>query len=102
MIPRRIIYAVSLMLVVGAFPLPYGYYTLLRISAFMVFGLLAYDAYTKGGKALPWLLGFMALVFNPLIKVHFPKEVWAVVDVISAVILVTTIKYTSPKVKSPE
>ena len=102
MIPRGVIYAVSLMLVVGAFPLPYGYYTLLRISAFVVFGLLAYDVYTKGGKVLPWVLGLMALVFNPLIKVHFPKEVWAVVDVISAVILVVTIKYTSPDAKSPD
>lgn len=85
------------MLVVGASPMPYGYYTLLRVSTFIVFGLLAYDISLRGGKVLPWVLGFMALMFNPFIKVHFPKEAWAVIDVISAVILVTTIEYTSSR-----
>lgn len=96
MIPRGIIYAISLMLLVGAFPMPYGYYTLLRVSTFVVFGLLAYDVSLRR-KVLPWVLGSMALVFNPFIKVHFSKEVWAVIDVISAVILVATIKYTRPR-----
>lgn len=82
--------------------MPYGYYTLLRISAFIVFGLLAYDVFSKGGKNLPWLLGLMAVVFNPFIKVHFSKEVWTVIDVLSAIFLVAIIKYTNPGIKSPK
>jgi hypothetical protein len=101
-IPKPIIYVLALMLLVGAFPMPYGYYTLLRFGAFIVFGLLAYDVFSRGGKLLPWVLGFIAILFNPFIKVHLPKELWSVIDVVTAVILVATIKYTSPLAKSPE
>jgi hypothetical protein len=34
----------------------------------------------------------MALVFNPFIKIHFPKEMWAVVDVAAGVLLLATAK----------
>lgn len=90
------------MLLIGALPMPYGYYTLLRIIAFATFGFLAYDVATRGGTTLPWIFGFVAVVFNPLIKIHFPKEIWAIVDVVSALVLIATIKYTTPDSKSPE
>lgn len=102
MIPRGAIIAVALMLVVGALPMPYGYYSLLRIVACGMFGFLAYDIHMKGGKVLPWVFGFMAVLFNPLIKIHLPKEVWIFVDVVSAAVLVATLKYTSPKEETPQ
>lgn len=97
MIPKEIIYAASLMLLIALLPMPYGYYTLLRICVFGLFGLLAYDAHLKGSKLLPWLFGFMAVLFNPLFKIHFSREIWAAIDVASAAILVATMKYTCNK-----
>jgi hypothetical protein len=102
MIPRGVVIAVAVMLVVGALPMPYGYYTLLRIVACGLFGFLAYDIYIRGGKVLPWVFGFMAVLFNPLIKIHLPKEVWIFIDVVSAAALVATLKYTSPKEETPK
>ena len=102
MIPRPVIYVVSVMLLIGAFSMPYGYYTLLRIIAFAAFCILAYDVATRGNKTLPWIFGFVAVVFNPIIKVHFPKEIWAIVDVVSAVLLIITIESTNPTSKSRE
>lgn len=90
--PAAVIYICAVMLFVGAAPMPYGYYMLLRLVAFGVFAFAAYVTYDRKSKALPWVYGFMALVFNPIIKIHFPKEMWAVVDVAAGVLLLATAK----------
>lgn len=90
--PTAVIYICAAMLFVGAAPLPYGYYMLLRLVAFSVFAFAVYIAYEKKYKTLPWVYGFMALVFNPIIKIHFPKEIWAVVDIAAGILLLATAK----------
>lgn len=80
------------MLFLGAAPLPYGYYMLLRLVACGVFAFAAFIAFNRKHKVLPWVYGFMALVFNPIIKIHFPKEMWAVVDIASGILLFATAK----------
>lgn len=102
MIPRWVIIGVAMLLLLGALPMPYGYYTLLRLLVCGLCGYLAYDIYIRGGKVLPWVFGFMAVLFNPLIKIHLPKEVWIFVDVVSAAVLVATLKYTSPRGGTPQ
>ncbi len=34
----------------------------------------------------------MALVFNPIVKIHFPKEMWAVVDIAAGLLLLAMAK----------
>ncbi len=51
--PAAVIYICAAMLFIGAAPLPYGYYMLLRLVAFGVFAYAAYVAYEKKSKALP-------------------------------------------------
>lgn len=90
--PVAIIYICAAMLFLGAAPLPYGYYTLLRLVACGVFAFAAFVAYDRKSKALPWVYGFMALVFNPIIKIHLPKEMWVVVDIVAGILLLATAK----------
>ncbi|RXZ44258.1 DUF6804 family protein [Crenobacter cavernae] len=90
--PAAVIYVCAAMLFVGAAPLPYGYYMLLRLVVCGVFAFAAFVAFDRKSKVLPWVYGFMALVFNPFVKIHFPKEMWAVVDVAAGVLLVATAK----------
>ncbi len=85
--PVAVIYIAAGMLFVAVFPLPYGYYILLRLVATGVFAWAAYVAYTKQEKILPWVFGLLAFLFNPIIKVHLPKELWAVVDVGCGILL---------------
>ncbi|MDD5580967.1 MAG: hypothetical protein PHY16_17045 [Methylobacter sp.] len=80
------------MLFVGAAPLPYGYYMLLRLVACGVFAFAAFVSFDRKHKTLPWVFGLVALLFNPIIKVHLPKEVWALVDVATAILLLATAK----------
>lgn len=96
--PITVIYIASAMLFVGAAPLPYGYYTLLRLVATGVFVWAAFIVYERNHKSLPWVYGVLALLFNPLIKIHLPKELWAVLDIGSGILLVAT-KSTIQKIE---
>ncbi len=88
--PRAVIYICAAVLFFGAAPLPYGYYTVLRVVACGVFAFAAFVAFQRKGKATPWLYGLLAVLFNPIIKIHFPKEVWAFIDVAAGVLLLVT------------
>lgn len=90
--PAAVIYICAAMLLVGAAPLPYGYYMLLRLVACGIFTFAAFVAVDRKHQVLPWIYGFMALIFNPIIKIHFPKEIWIVIDVAAGVLLLVTAK----------
>lgn len=85
--PKPILFIASGLLFIGALPLPYGYYMLLRFIACGVFAWAAFITYEKKEEILPWVFGVLAIVFNPIIKVHFPKEAWAIIDFCSGVFL---------------
>lgn len=91
--PAAIIYIASALLALGAAPLPYGYYTFLRLVACAVFASAAYISLKKKARILAYVYGGLALLFNPIIKIHLPKDVWAVVDIASAALLLATAKH---------
>jgi len=59
---------------------PYGYYILLR---FAVCGISAYLAYNCIGWG--WALIAVAVVYNPIIRVHLNREIWSVVNVVTII-----------------
>lgn len=93
--PPLIIYSSAALLLFALAPLPYGYYVLLRLVATVVFAWAAYVSATRKHRILPWLYGFLALLFNPFVKVFLPKDLWAVIDVAAVAILLTTRKTIS-------
>lgn len=85
----------ALMLLFGALPMPYGYYTILRLVACIVFGIAAYSTREVQPLWVSWGYAFCALVFNPVIKVHFQKEVWGLLDIAAAALLIASSKKLS-------
>ena len=76
------------MLFIALGHLPYGYYTLLR---FVVCGCAAFVAFVgySGGKIwATWLFAFVAVLFNPIIKINFHKDAWQVFDFICAILFI--------------
>lgn len=70
---------------------PYGYYILLR---FIVCGVSAYGAFFAsrlGETGWIWILGIIAVLFNPIIPIHLDRETWAIVDLGVAVILIVSL-----------
>jgi len=88
--PVAIIYIAAIMLIVGAAPLPYGYYMVLRVVAAGVFAWAAYTANRREDESLTWTFGLLAVLFNPLIPIHLPKEAWIVVDLAAGILLIST------------
>ena len=74
------------MLFIALFKLPYGYYTLLRIVCSVSFLIFAHRCNedkingSENGKTIFYILAF---VFNPIIPLPFPREIWAVIDVVA-------------------
>ena len=70
---------------------PYGYYQLLR---FIVTGAAAWIAYIAYGSKKQWIMVIIiiiALLFNPLMPIHFDRETWAGIDVLSGIGFIATI-----------
>jgi hypothetical protein len=86
----RIAAAIMLFLALGKFP--YGYYTLLR---FVICGTTAYGAYfasTEQKKpAWAWTFGIIAVLFNPFIPIHLSRDIWAVIDIAVALLLLASL-----------
>lgn len=93
--PSAVMYFIAAMLFVGILPLPYGYYMLLRLVACGAFGFAAYEAYKRKHNLLLWLFGLMALLFNPILTIHFTKEVWMGIDFFAAILLIVTNKISA-------
>ena len=94
-IPLTPVYLTAFMLVLCLAPMPYGYYTLIRLVATGMFLWAAAVSLKSNKQIIPWVFVLLALLFNPVLKVHFAKEVWAWIDIISALFLVSTYGHRS-------
>lgn len=82
---RKILLLVCVvMLLLALAPLPYGYYTMLRLVVCGAFAWTAFDLSQDGRvpAAVTFILG--ALLFNPLIPVHLNRELWAIINIATA------------------
>jgi hypothetical protein len=88
--PPAIWLAPAALLVIAVIPLPYGYYTFLRITVCGVSAFLAYREVVAASGISIWaiFLGGIALLFNPLIPVHLTRYIWFFIDLACAVFLV--------------
>lgn len=91
----QFILAIALLLCLA--PMPYGYYILVRYGSAIVFGIMAYQYYLdkKENLALTW--GALAVLFQPLIKIHLGRTIWNIVDIIVAIVLFLMILHSHNK-----
>lgn len=75
----------AILLVVGCFSLPIGYYTFLRIAVCVISILAIVVNHKNGFDWVNILLGIIAIIFNPIIPIYLHnKDIWIVIDAISA------------------
>lgn len=82
---HHLFYVASAAMIMAVIDFPYAYYQLLRFIAFFAFGIAAYLSFNASEKIIPFVLGFMAIVFNPFIKIYLGRDLWMIVDVIAGV-----------------
>ena len=81
------------MLLLALTPLPYGYYTLLRIVVCGAAVWTVLVAYPAKKLWIVWLFAAIAIVFNPIIPIHLDRNIWAVIDVVTALLFICTVFY---------
>lgn len=67
--------------------LPYGYFTLLRLAVCCVCIYSAVWQFEEAKAWLGWICILMALLFNPIFKIHLNRDIWVVVDVLTGAFL---------------
>lgn len=72
---------------------PYGYYQILRWIVCGVAGYSAYLEYQKIHYPWTWVFGIIAVLFNPLSTIHLNKDIWVVLNIITAGTLIISIIY---------
>jgi hypothetical protein len=80
-------------LFLGVAPMPYGYYTLLRIVATGVFAWAAFVSHQRHYATLPWVFGLSAILFNPFLRVHLDRSVWMWLNIAAGVLLLSTAQH---------
>lgn len=85
---QKIQLGAAALLLLCLIPFPYGVYTLVRFLMMIVGGFLALHYYSRDKKALAIVFGAIALLFQPFFKIALGREVWMVVDVVVAVLLI--------------
>lgn len=68
--------------------MPYGYYELVRFVSMVVFAIMAYKYYEKKKEVLTIVIGALAILFQPFVKIALGRTIWNIVDVVVALLLV--------------
>ena len=72
------------------FDMSYGYYQLIRFLGMVGFGVLAFNIYNINKIwFLIWLSS--AILINPIFKIAIGRELWNVIDIIWAILLIVSI-----------
>ena len=86
--PKEIISIVlAFTLLICLFPLPYGFFVFIRLITTIIFGYFAYDFYQRGETAKCIVAALIMLLFQPIAKITFEREIWNVIDIIVALLL---------------
>lgn len=78
----------AIALLVCLFPMPYGYYSLIRFVSMIFFGIISFVFYKEGKIAICVVAAALALLFQPFFKIALGRTMWNVVDVIVSIVLV--------------
>jgi hypothetical protein len=85
-----IISILSLLLGIPEF-FPYGYYILLRLFVCATAAYISYYSFEIENRIIGFISIAIVLLFNPIVPVYLPKEMWILIDVIVAIFFGTTI-----------
>ena len=85
--PKFVLYGLIVMLCASICPLPYSYYTFLKLLSFVVFIQISWIFYKQGNENMMWCSIVFSIVFNPLFPLTFYKWIWLAIDYVAALFL---------------
>lgn len=85
---KQLNFILAVLLLLCLFNMPYGYYILVRLVAAVGFVYFAYKYYEMKKEKLVWTFGALALLFQPFVKMPLGRNLWNIVDVAVAILLI--------------
>jgi hypothetical protein len=80
---------------------PNNFYTLLRWVCCAAFAYSAFTAHERNRVAWVWIFGVLAMLFNPIVPLHFQRDTWQMIDWVTiSVIVVAGVAFWPPGVFS--
>jgi hypothetical protein len=79
--------ALALLLMAAGDHFPYSFYVLLRFVVCATALFIAREAYRRGRELWLWVLGALAVLFNPLVPVRMRRQDWEFFNLLGAVLL---------------
>lgn len=81
---------------------PYGYYILLRWVCCAAFAFLAIQAFARNKTPWVWIFGVVAVVYNPIFRIHLTREIWSVVNVATILVAAVSVFALTRKTKDKD
>lgn len=85
--PKALTNLICFLLLGALLPVPYGYFQFLRLVVFAAFSFAAFVAINKNSNFRSVIFGSIAFLFNPIYPISFDREIWMVIDLVAAAIL---------------
>ena len=90
---NKIQLAGAAVLLLCVLPMPYGFYTIIRVVITVLSCYLAYQYYSFNKVYLALTFCIIALLFQPFFKLALGREVWLIVDIaVAALLLILSFK----------
>lgn len=90
--------ALIVFLIVALFPIrAYGFYVLLKFVICGGCAFLAVNASEEERKHMVWILGGLAVLYNPIVRFPLGREIWTVVNVATIIVLFINMKRAGKK-----
>lgn len=70
---------------------PYGYYTILRIACCGISIYLGAAALDLKRKSWAWIFAVIAIIYNPIFRIHLNREFWSYVNIATIIIAIISI-----------
>ncbi|MFA5360675.1 MAG: DUF6804 family protein [Candidatus Paceibacterota bacterium] len=86
-----IIVIVMLLLAIPSGIWPYGYYQILRWVVTGAALFILWITYELKKKTWLWIMGVIAILFNPIAPIYLDKGTWVVIDLIVAALFLISI-----------
>lgn len=82
---NKTIFLISIFsLTIAMFPMPYGYYQILRFLIFILMGYIAFNEYNDKYLNKIFVLSIiLVILYNPLKPIFFTRNIWLFINIYS-------------------
>ena len=90
----------AIILFICPFDMLYWFYDIVRTLALIGFGFLAFVAFKRKKNIEAIVFICLAILFQPILKIHLTKAIWIVIDLVVGIWLIISLFTNGKKEKS--